>query len=440
MQGDRYVHSAGFWGSVVERPMVVPCARRGLTDRRSLYPCRMGYGDTTCGGRLVCMQFGAALRQYREHRGWSLADLARASHYSRGYLSNLENGRKRATSELARRCDEVLTAHGELIAAARTDVAAQLDQAPWQTAELVGRLQASDVTPATLDALHGTVTELCCEYGYRDALELRSEAQQWLGHVGGLLRRPVGLHAHSDLLVAAGWLALLTGCVEYDLGMRAAAESTRTAAQHLGTEAEHGEIVGWAHEMTSWFALTQGRYRDAVTAAAVGREAARSTSVHVQLIAQEAKARARMGEAGLQDMLVSGKAMLDAMPYPDRPDHHFKVDPAKWNYYAMDVHRLAGEDDVAERYARAVIEQNVAPDGTELSPMRVSESRLTLAILAARSGDLESAVDLGQRGLEGDRRSVPSMRMVARELESELEQLYPREPMTAAYREALRCG
>ena len=46
------------------------------------------------------MQFGAALRQYREHRGWSLADLARVTHYSRGYLSNLENGRKRATSSL----------------------------------------------------------------------------------------------------------------------------------------------------------------------------------------------------------------------------------------------------------------------------------------------------------------------------------------------------
>ena len=174
-----------------------------------------------------------------------------------------------------------------------------------------------------------------------------------------------------------------------------------------------------------------------MTAAAVGREAARKTSVRVQLIAQEAKARARMGEAGLQDMLVSGKVMLDAMPSPDRPDHHFKVDPAKWNYYAMDVHRLAGEDgrralrhgrDRAERRAgrdRAVPDAGLGESAHARDP-------------AARSGDLESAVDLGRRGLEGDRRSVPSMRMVARELESELEQLYPREPMTADYREALR--
>jgi hypothetical protein len=96
------------------------------------------------------------------------------------------------------------------------------------------------------------VEELCCQYNRRDALELRREAHAWLQHVGSLLRRPVGLKAHQELLVTGGWLALLAGCVEYDLGMSSAAESTRIAAMQLGGEADHPEIVGWGHEMTAW--------------------------------------------------------------------------------------------------------------------------------------------------------------------------------------------
>src|SRR5437868_4380897 len=45
------------------------------------------------------------------------------------------------------------------------------------------------------------------------------------------------------------------------LGMRTQSEATRRAALSLGEEAGHGDIVGWAHEMRAWYALTQGNYR-----------------------------------------------------------------------------------------------------------------------------------------------------------------------------------
>lgn len=384
------------------------------------------------------MSFANRLRGYRAHRAWSLARLAEATHYSKGYLSNVENGRKPPTEDLARRCDEALRANGELIAAARTDVVSLLDKTPWQTAELVQRLQLSDTTPTTLESLRSTVEELCCQYAYRDALELRAEAHDWLQRVTGLLRRPVGLKAHQELLVAGGWLALLAGCVEYDLGMRAAAESTRTAALHLGAESGQAEISGWAYELAAWFALTQGRYQHAVAAAKQGQEVARNSSVHVQLMAQEAKARARLGESGLGDLLESGRTILDRLPYPDRPDNHFEVDPAKWDYYAMDVHRLAGDDGLAGLYATTVIRDNLTPDGTELSPMRISECRLTLGIVASRRGDLDQAVELGQQALAGPRRSLPSIIMVASELDAELQQRYPADGLTHQFGEALR--
>ncbi|MEU9303204.1 helix-turn-helix domain-containing protein [Streptomyces sp. NPDC048269] len=59
--------------------------------------------------------FPAQLRRLRAQRGLSLADLARRTHYSKGYLSKIETGSKRVTTDVARRCDEVLGAGGELL-------------------------------------------------------------------------------------------------------------------------------------------------------------------------------------------------------------------------------------------------------------------------------------------------------------------------------------
>jgi WD40 repeat protein/transcriptional regulator with XRE-family HTH domain len=59
--------------------------------------------------------FAAELRRLRGARGLSLAQLSGLTHYSRGYLSNVENGHKPATADLARRLDEGLAADGVLV-------------------------------------------------------------------------------------------------------------------------------------------------------------------------------------------------------------------------------------------------------------------------------------------------------------------------------------
>ncbi|MFE3939386.1 helix-turn-helix domain-containing protein, partial [Streptomyces goshikiensis] len=61
------------------------------------------------------LPFPARLRRLRARRGLSLADLARRTHYSKGYLSKIETGAKPPTVDVARRCDEVLGAGGELL-------------------------------------------------------------------------------------------------------------------------------------------------------------------------------------------------------------------------------------------------------------------------------------------------------------------------------------
>lgn len=59
--------------------------------------------------------FGSELRRLRTERGLSLSALSRLLHYSKGYLSKIENGTKPAGHDLARRCDELLHADGSLL-------------------------------------------------------------------------------------------------------------------------------------------------------------------------------------------------------------------------------------------------------------------------------------------------------------------------------------
>ena len=56
--------------------------------------------------------------------------------------------------------------------------------------------------------------------------------------------------------------------------------------------------------------------------------------------------------------------------------------------------------------------------------MRLAEARITLGVIQARDGDLEGAVQQGIRALNGDRKSMPSLLMVSRDLAMVLNDRY----------------
>jgi hypothetical protein len=134
---------------------------------------------------------------------------------------------------------------------------------------------------------------LCSEYAYLPGDQLLIEGRAWLRRITTLQGQRLTPAQHREILVQAGWIALLIGCVEYDSGNRSAAETTRQAALSLATEADHPEITAWAHEIRAWMALTTGDYHGVIAAARAGTEAAPHHSVAVQLAAQEAKAWAQ---------------------------------------------------------------------------------------------------------------------------------------------------
>ncbi len=307
------------------------------------------------------------------------------------------------------------------------------------TLELVSRLQRSDLDQATLDGLRIMAERLCSEYPYMPSDQLVTEGRAWLRRMTSMRDGRLTLAQHREILVLGGWITLLLGCVEYDTGDRSAAETTRQAALSLGIEADHQEIQAWAHEIRAWMALTSGDYHGVVAAARAGTEIAPQHGVTVQLAAQEAKAWSRIGDRRQAEVALDrGRRLLDALPYPDNLDHHFVVDPTKFDFYAMDCYRMLAEDRLAEALASEVIRSTTDFDGTERAPMRTAEARITLGVVAARQGDIEAAVHQGERALSAPRKSLPSLVMVSRDLTRVLKDRYPKEPATGAYLEQLQ--
>jgi hypothetical protein len=91
--------------------------------------------------------------------------------------------------------------------------------------------------------------------------------------------------------------------------------------------------------------------------------------------------------------------LLDGHEHPTRPDNHFVIDPTKWDFYAMDCYRLGGDNTRAVEHAQEILRLSQRPHGSDRSPMRATEARLTLSIVSLRDGDIDRATDWACDGI-----------------------------------------
>jgi transcriptional regulator with XRE-family HTH domain len=392
--------------------------------------------------------FGEALRGLRAAARLNQSELADVVAWSQSQISRAETNQALPDEAMVERLDEVLNGGGRLVAAFRRasnpetpQLAALEENSQWDISEFMRHTHRTDVGKETIEQLELVTEQLCCEYAWRDAADLRKDARHWLQYISKLVAGRCTLREHRDLLVMSGWLTLLLACLEYDLGRARQADFARIAANSIGKETGHGEVIGWSFELSSWFALTQGRLRSVPGYAEAGAKAAPNSSVVVQLVAQSAKAHARMGDKlRVQQILDDGFRMLTQHDHPTRPENHFVIDPSKWDFYAMDCFRLVKDDKRATEHAREVIELSLRPDGTEKSPMRAAEARLTLAVTSLRDGDIEAAAEWTKAALGANRRSVAPLSMIANEVRREVKQLYPADPSANAVIEPIRAA
>lgn len=308
----------------------------------------------------------------------------------------------------------------------------------FDTMELVQMADASDIGPGTLDVLEEAVDLLCRAYPSTPAATLRDRTKQRLASVMRLLNGRLTLRQHRDLLVHAGWLAALLGCVHYDLGEREHAEAARQAAHQFAKEAGHGELMGWAYEMTAWFALVEGRYEDVLDAAQQGQRVAGTSNALVQLVLQEAKGYARLGDAKqARKTLEQGRVVLERLPVPSNPAHHFVFDRTKWIFYGATIHTWLSDNDRAEEFAQEILDQHTRPDGTTNAPMRVADARMDLGIVHARRGDLDAAVNQGLAALSFERKTLPSLLSRGDDLQRILQRRYRNERLANEFHDRL---
>lgn len=231
------------------------------------------------------------------------------------------------------------------------------------------------------------------------------------------------------ILTQAGWLSLLAGCLEYDLGRAEQAERSRQSAYHFGVEADQPRIIAWAHEMTAWFAETVGNDGLVIKATRQGQQVAPASDVAVQLAGKEAEVLARRDDhQGARDVLERARQWMDDLPYPDSPGNHFNIDPAKFDKVVMRVTRLLGDYELADLHAEQIIRSGRRPDGTHFMPMRVADAKASMAVSAMERGDIDRAVQLGHEALDIPRQSLPSLHLVTSELVIPLSERHPEAP------------
>jgi transcriptional regulator with XRE-family HTH domain len=307
------------------------------------------------------------------------------------------------------------------------------------TLDLARMVSVSDIGQGTLDTLQEAAELLCRAYPSASAAELRTRTKQRLRYISGLLHGRLTLAQHRELLVTIGWLALLLGCVHYDLGEREEAEAARQAAYQAGLQAGHGEIVAWSYEMGAWFALTEGRYHDVVDYARAGQQHAGLTNAMIQLVLQQARGQARLGQRrDVHASLDHGARLLEQLPRPEHPENHFVFDHTKWIFYAATCYTWLGDDEPAEEYARELIAYHTRPDGSSNAPMRTAMSHIDLGLIRARHGDLDQAVDHGLTALGYERKTEASLLSHAADLDQLLDDRYPDERLAKDFHQRYR--
>ncbi len=381
-------------------------------------------------------RLGADIRARRQARGLTLKALAKLIGFSSQHLSEVELAKGPVSGPFVAACDRALEAHGALLkllpavvceramqrherSAARKrpasiDSAKTLDLSTvagasadgdvgdeLEAIELGKRAQSGDVSAATLEGLALGVHELCRRYTRVPPAALINAVRAYRRHVFALLDARATLRQRRELMVTAGWLSLLAACLHVDLGQHAAARANRRAAHDLGVDAGDRQIVAWGLEVRAWQALLARRYDDAVKLCRAGSDlAGRDTSAAVQLVAQEARAQARLGRTReTYRALDQATASCRRLPTPEHADHHFTFDPRKLTSYTATALAWLGDGKRAEPFAREIIDLRQR----ERRPRRVATARIDLALILAQQDRLEEASDLGHLALDSGR-------------------------------------
>lgn len=315
--------------------------------------------------------FGPLLREMREARGWSLADLGERVFYHRGYVGKVEQGQRMPDRGFAEKAEDALGAGGLLLAAWETD-----DRARREAAE-VGRL----LLASTRDSLHMTAISeesvdlsdlddatraLAVEYlgappgpMLKRAYELRSEAYQRLRTRD---YRPSELR---DLYVILGRLQGVLAYAALDLGDGGAAATHAEAGWRCADLAGDGELSAWTRGTQALIARFDSDFAASAWFARDGLRRGGAGTARVRLLCGLAQSQAGLGDAaGTRAGLDQALLERERGTRPDAVGGLFTFSETKQHYYsASSLIWLDDERDARRAVAEAVTAVNLWESG-----------------------------------------------------------------------------
>ncbi|MGH3248188.1 MAG: helix-turn-helix domain-containing protein [Trebonia sp.] len=363
--------------------------------------------------------FGRELARLMDARGIGVRELARGVHYNAGHISNLRSGKARPSPELASELDDYLGAGGTLAELAPM-IARPSAQAPLTdelaAIELARRAEASDVSDGTLQRLELAFDDLATAYPRTASAELLASVRDHLGYTTSLLDGRATLTQRRRLLVSGAWLSLLAATCLIDSNQERPAMAYLRTAEQLARETGHAEIGAWVLETRAWVAVTSGDYRRAVELSRAAQQTApHGSSALIQATAQEGRAVARMGDAAeTTRVLTRIEALVAPLVMPDRPEHHYRYDPAKAEAYTATTLAWVA-DPAAERVGRTVLARLESPTDGPPRYRRAASARLDLALALIAGGKPDEAAAITMQAVLSGR-IVPSNYWRAREV------------------------
>lgn len=293
--------------------------------------------------------FGIELTRLMSAQNVGVHELARRSHYTAGYISNLRSGRKTPSREAAAELDALMHAEGRLLRTLRQpgEVAPEVgyalplvDQLTSEAIELGRLAEIGSVGNGTVEQLDDAITRVARDHVIcapepllRRAAAISSQVRQLLGaqqrlrHTRGLML--VGAKAQAFLAAVCG-----------DVGQQAAAAAHARTALILAQEAGHPGTVAVALSALSKVAFWDGNERRAAELARSGFEKCPPNSTRVLLACQEADAAAL---PAAQEAVTRAERAEDEITADDDLPGLYSCGPGRRAGYAMTYHLRAGQ-------------------------------------------------------------------------------------------------
>lgn len=284
-------------------------------------------------------RFRSRFAEARRKSGTSLAVLAAATFVSRGWINNVEAGRRWPSREWVEQADRVLGAGYTLVDA--WDAAERERGTAAETTALLNDvnretqlLLASRPDAVDLDQINERVTELSVAYlanPARPMLEqgrlLRHELTRRL--ISGAIR-PGEL---TDLYVALGRVCGILTYAALDLGSPTTAASHADLAWQMAELAGDGELKAWVRGTQSLLARFEKNFVLATEYVSDGLQYAGPGTSTVRLLSGAAQCAANGGDSQAAIKLIEKARKAREVSGDDSVSGLFTFSPAKLEYY-----------------------------------------------------------------------------------------------------------